>query len=96
MEEKLDFLVGNGRGDEAGVSSSPERLDVVDRKRLKERLKQAIAARSADSFHERFRSTSIIEKVFGIRQGDARVGKERSRYSDDSAPTSFSHTPLDH
>ncbi len=81
MELKLDLIAGGtGIGVQEEVRSTPERLAVADRKRLKERLKEATAVRSADSFHDTFGSTSLVEKVFGIRKGDARVGKERSRY----------------
>ena len=53
---------------------------VLERKRLKERLKDAAAAhdekvdtRAADALR------SLSERIFGIRAADARAGKERSR-----------------
>ncbi len=56
---------------------STESSDILDRKRLKERLKEATAVRAgASSF---LRNVSFLEKVFGIRKADSRAGKERSR-----------------
>ncbi len=73
---------GSGIGMEGEESTTPERSDIADRKRLKERLKEAAAMRSTDADQDAFGSTSLIEKIFGIREGDSRAGKERSRYRD--------------
>ena len=64
----------------APVSATPTAGAVLDRKRLKERLKDAAAepndARSATTG---LGCTALAERVFGIRAADARAGKERSR-----------------
>jgi hypothetical protein len=78
LELKLDRIAG-GAGVDAYVST--ERSDVVDRKRLKERLKEATAVRAASTTNRKTEGrSSFLEKVFGIREADSRAGKERSRY----------------
>ncbi len=56
---------------------------VLERKRLKERLKDA----AADHEHKLttggpVQPISLVERIFGIHAADARAGKERSRSSD--------------
>ena len=70
----------------AGASAAG-RADLQDRKRLKERLKEAAAvavgaAGAPDGGGLRRgggAAASALERVFGIRGGDLRAGKERSR-----------------
>jgi hypothetical protein len=85
LELKLDLIAGGTSIGEVGeVGITPERWGAADRKRLKERLKEAAAVRSSDSLHGTFGNPSLMERVFGICEGDARAGKERSRYCDSS------------
>jgi hypothetical protein len=91
---KLDRLLATAMLDEeakggayVGAMSQADQQDLQDRKRLKERLKEAAAAVSGSAENDGSEANgggaaaSMLERVFGIRKGDLRAGKERSRYA---------------
>ena len=93
LELKLDALlrisnrneacVGEEVQGEAAESPPQSGSALQDRKRLKERLKDAGAEQEdAKSTATGRGCTSMAERIFGIRAADARAGKERSRSED--------------
>jgi hypothetical protein len=89
---KLDRLLAAAMLDEeakvgtcVGAAGRADQQDLQDRKRLKERLKEAAAALPGPAAHDGGKANgggaaaSVLESVFGIRKGDLRAGKERSR-----------------
>ena len=58
-------------------SADEERMVQDDRKRLKERLKDAV--HSQDSTASTNKNMTWIEYIFGICKADGRIGKDRSR-----------------
>ena len=71
-------LLSSDRENESNNSERNENIFQEDRKRLKERLIAAVDHK--DSTGAITSDISWIEKIFGIRPADGRLGKERSRY----------------
>ncbi len=53
--------------------------DAADRKRMKERLKEALHNKSKTKFKSEVGETGFLEYVFGICKPDGRVSKHGSR-----------------
>ena len=70
-------VVSSDRKIERKGSDSNERIAQDERKRLKERLKEAVKAK--DSTEMADKSSSWMEYIFGICKADGRLGKEGSR-----------------
>ena len=76
INEQLAMLSG-ARENESSTAERNENIFQEDRKRLKERLIAAVDHRELSGVITR--NISWKEKIFGIRQADGRLGKERSR-----------------
>jgi len=76
--EKICDLLNCDREKESNDAERNENIYQEDRKRLKERLIAAVEHK--DTAGDINNNASWMEKIFGIRQADGRLGKERSRY----------------
>ena len=81
MDKQLSniFNILSGGSENTKMKAEEENVFQEDRKRLKERLKAAVELKDPTSVADR--SESWMEYIFGIRQADGRIGKERSRYT---------------
>ena len=87
VEEKLASLhdrlieifnvVSSDREMERKGSNTSERIAQEERKRLKERLKEAVETKASTEMT--YKNSSWMEYIFGICKADGRLGKEGSR-----------------
>ena len=69
--------VSSDREMERTKKNTNERIAQDDRKRLKERLKEAVETKDSTEMTEK--NITWMEYMFGIRKADGRLGKERIR-----------------